>query len=55
MTKKGEKQLVRGNDTYDMLIDLILNLSPAQAKLLYSELLPRYTKTGRVKIYNENM
>lgn len=55
MTKKGERQLVRGNDTYDMLIDLILNLSPAQAKLLYSELLPRYTRTGRVKTYNENL
>ncbi len=55
MTKEGEKQLVRGNDTYDLLIDLILNLSPKQAKLLYSELKPRYTSTGRVKRYNENL
>ncbi|MCM1324184.1 MAG: hypothetical protein NC218_08475 [Acetobacter sp.] len=55
MTKKGEKQLVRGNDTYDLLIDLILNLSPLQAKNLYSELLPRYTSTGRVKYYNTNL
>lgn len=55
MTKKGEKQLVRGNDTYDLLIDIILNLSPKQAKALYSELRPRYSKSGRVKLYNTKM
>lgn len=55
MTKKGEKQLVRGNDTYDLLIDIILNLTPLQAKNLYSELRPRYTSTGRVKTYNLNL
>lgn len=52
MTKKGEKQLVRGNDTYDLLISLIFSLSPVQAKKLYAELLPKYTNRGRVKLYN---
>lgn len=41
-----------GNDSYDLLIDLIMNLSPGQADVLYKELLPRYTKRGRVKLYN---
>lgn len=55
MTKKGEKQLVKGLDNYDLLIDIILSLTPLQAKNLYSELRPRYTSTGRVKTYNLNL
>lgn len=43
-----------GNDIYDLLIHLILDLSPVQAKNLYSELLPRYSKKARVKNYNAN-
>lgn len=42
----------QGNDIYDLLIYLILNLSPNQASRLYSELLPRYCKKARVKLYN---
>ncbi|MCM1324111.1 MAG: hypothetical protein NC218_08110 [Acetobacter sp.] len=46
------KKLRMGNDTYDLLIDLIMNLSPIQAEGLYKELLPRYTTRGRVRLYN---
>lgn len=42
-----------GNDIYDLLIALIIDLSPNQAKRLYSELLPRYTRKAKVKLYNE--
>lgn len=42
----------QGNDIYDLLIALILNLSPNQAQRLYSELLPRYTRKAKVKLYN---
>lgn len=41
-----------GNTIYDLLIDIVMNLSPFQAEQLYSELLPRYTKRSRVKLYN---
>lgn len=37
----------------DMLIDLIMSLTPSQQESLYNEILPRYTKRARVKIYNE--
>lgn len=43
-----------GNDVYTMLIDIIMDLTPRQAEYLYSELVGRYTKRGRVKTYNEN-
>lgn len=43
-----------GNDIYDLLIGLILSLSPNQAGRLYSELLPRYSKKARVKLYNKD-
>lgn len=52
------KKIVHGNNTYDLLIDLIFSLSPLQVKALYTELLARYTKRSRVKLYdaegNEN-
>lgn len=41
-----------GNDNYTLLIDLILNLTPKQVKLLYTELRDRYTNRGHTKIYN---
>lgn len=43
----------QGNDIYDLLINLILTLSPKQAGRLYSELLPRYSKSSRSKLYDE--
>ena len=43
-----------GNDVYTMLIDIIMDLTPRQAEYLYSELIGRYTKRGRIKTYNEN-
>lgn len=47
-------KLPQGNDIYDLLIHLILELSPQQASLLYKEILPRYSKKHRskTKIYN---
>ena len=47
-------KLPQGNDIYDLLIDLIMGLSPKQAKKLYNYLLPQYTNRGKVKLYNEN-
>lgn len=41
-----------GLDIYDLLIEIIFSLSPKQAKLLYNELLPRYTKRAKTKFYN---
>lgn len=46
------KKIVHGNDTYDMLINLIFSLSPLQAKNLLTELLPRYTKRAKTHLYN---
>lgn len=43
-----------GNDIYDLLINLILSLSPNQAGRLYSELLPRYSRKAKVKLYNKD-
>lgn len=41
-----------GLQIYDLLLDIIMDLSPNQAEKLYSELLVRYTKRARVKLYN---
>lgn len=46
--------LRHGNDVYTMLIDIIMDLTPRQAEYLYSDLIGRYTKRGRIKRYNEN-
>ena len=45
--------LDRGNDNLTMLIDLILDLSPNQVKMLYQELKARYTRRAHTKLYNE--
>lgn len=47
------QKLPHGNGVYDLLIDIIMNLSPKQAENLYSELLPRYTRRSNVSLYNE--
>lgn len=44
----------QGNDIYDLLINLILDLTPKQAGSLYSDLLSRFKKSSRTKRYNEN-
>lgn len=41
-----------GNDNYTMLIDIIINLTPKQARDLYQELKPRFTRKAHTKIYN---
>ena len=46
------KKIVQGNDTYDLLIDIIFSLSPKQATALAKELVVRYTSRGRIKRYN---
>lgn len=43
-----------GLDVYDLLLEIIYNLSPLQAEKLYSELLPRYTRRAKTHLYNEN-
>ena len=48
------KKNPHGNSIYDLLIDLIFSLSPYQAERLYSELLPKYTKRARTKLYNKD-
>lgn len=47
-----KESLDHGNDNYTMLIDLILNLTPTQVKMLYQELKARYTNRGHTKRYN---
>lgn len=42
-----------GLEIYDLLIGLVLSLSPLQAENLYTELLPKYTKRSHTKLYNE--
>lgn len=54
MVKKGEKKLKHGNDDYSLLIDLIMGLSPCQAKTLLAELSPRYNRRMKTRLYNEN-
>ena len=48
-----EKQ---GNDIYDLLIGLILELSPNTARRLYNEIKPRYSRNARnkIKLYNQD-
>ena len=41
-----------GLDIYDLLIGLVLSLSVTQAERLYTELLPRYSKRAKTKLYN---
>ncbi len=41
-----------GLEIYDLLIEIIVGLSPNQAEKLYSELLPRYTRRAKVTLYN---
>lgn len=43
-----------GLDTYEQLIDLIMTLTPLQAKNLYNELCPRYNKRMRTMLYDES-
>lgn len=43
-----------GLQIYDLLIDIVMNLSQTQAEKLYSELLPRYTKRAKTNLYNAN-
>ena len=46
----------QGNDIYDLLIGLILELSPNAARRLYNEVKPRYSKNARnkIKLYNQD-
>lgn len=44
----------QGNDIYDLLINLILNLSPKQCLKVYNELEPRYARQKGTVLYNEN-
>lgn len=44
----------QGNDIYDLLINLILNLSPQQCLKVYNELEPRYARQKGTVLYNEN-
>ena len=48
------EKINHGLDIYDLLIDLVMNLSPLQAKKLYSELGVRYNKRARTKLYNKD-
>lgn len=43
-----------GQSIYDLLVDLIFDLSPKQAENLYSELLPRYSKRARTHLFNKD-
>lgn len=47
------KKYPHGLDIYTMLIDIIMGLTPLQAESLYSDLLAKYSKKGRVTLYNE--
>lgn len=47
------RKLPHGNSIYDLLIDLIFNLSQTQAENLYTELLPRYSRRAKTHLYNE--
>ena len=48
------RKIDRGLDIYDLLIDLVMNLTPLQAKNLYIELSARYIRKGRTKLYNRD-
>lgn len=43
----------QGNDIYDLLINLILNLSPKQCLKVYNELQPRYSRQKGTIYYDE--
>jgi len=43
-----------GNDIYDLLISIIMDLTPRQAEDVYNYLLPKYTRRAKVQLYNEN-
>lgn len=47
------RKLDRGVSDYDLLIDIIFSLSPLQAKKLLAELTPRYTRKGKVHLYDQ--
>lgn len=47
-------KLPQGNDIYDLLINLILNLSPSQCLKVYNELQPKYARQKGTVLYNEN-
>lgn len=49
----SHSKLRHGNDIYTMLIGIIMDLTPLQAENLYTELLARYTRRSRTKLYNE--
>lgn len=44
----------QGNDIYDLLINLVLNLSPDQCLKVYNELQPRYERQKGTVYFNEN-
>lgn len=46
-------RLKEGNDDYTLLLDIIMSLSPKEAKRLLTELTPRYTRKGHTHLYNE--
>lgn len=46
------RRLPHGLKIWDLLIDLIMSLSPQQAENLYSELLPKYSRRAKTKLYN---
>lgn len=48
------EKINHGLDIYDLLIDMVMNLSPNQAKKLYSELGVRYNKRAKTKLYNKD-
>lgn len=52
-SRKGKPKLKHNNDDYSLLIDLIMGLSPGQAKSLLAELTPRYTRRMKTRLYNE--
>lgn len=47
------KKLQHGLTIYEQLVDLIMTLTPNQAKNLYDELCPRYNKRMKTTLYNE--
>lgn len=46
------RKLPHGLKIWDLLVDLIMGLSPLQAEKLYAELLPRYSRRAKTKLYN---
>lgn len=47
------RKISHGVSTQDLLIGLILDLSPKQCEKLYTELLPRYSTRAKTHLYNE--